>query len=727
MNGAPKRIVILGGGVSAMSAAFELTAAPDWQSKYDVTVYQMGWRLGGKGASGRNAQYGQRIEEHGLHFWLGFYENAFRMIRRCYEENARPLTEPLATWCEAFKPCNEITVEDQVNGKWTPWLLRFPPNPDVPGDTLKLPSVWEMLGTAIEFLRNLHATSNLPESAGPEEHSVAGTLKHLWGSVKGEWDSLKLDAGAALLRGAEHHIKSTVADGTHQDAESHKFLIGVMDSYWNWLQKTIPPEPAGAFADERWRRLWILAEFVLANVRGIVADGVLIEGFSAIEQYDYKEWLGRHGASEQVQNCGIVRAFYDLCFNPYGTVAAGTYLKGMLRILFTYRGAVYWKMQAGMGDVIFAPLYEVLKKRGVKFKFFYKITGLHLSADKRTIASIGINRQATMKSGEYKPFVPVRRLPCWPSEPLYDQLVEGEELRAKQVNLESYWADWKGVDEAPLEYGKDFDTVVFGISMGSVAILCNELIQARPEWRTMADNVRTMPTQSFQTWFNADVAGLGWVNWQNEAPLVTAFTEPMDTFADMQHLLIREAWPSDAQPGTIGYFCGPMAVDPGIPTPAYHAFPKIQFDIVYQGAVQFMKDSCPAMLPKVILADGTVNWSLLVDPDGGAGEERFRKQYFRANIDPSERYVLSEKGSTKFRLHSAASGFDNLYLAGDWTDNGVNAGCVEAAVISGIQAADGILKRPKTAIGDGFWEKLKIGVSAGRGPRGLKPLIHCRF
>jgi len=57
--------------------------------------------------------------------------------------------------------------------------------------------------------------------------------------------------------------------------------------------------------------------------------------------------------------------------------------------------------------------------------------------------------------------------------------------------------------------------------------------------------------------------------------------------------------------------------------------------------------------------------------------------YHRANIDPSERYVLSVSGSTTFRLHGYATGFSNLYLAGDWTINGLNAGCVEAATISG--------------------------------------------
>ena len=87
-----------------MTAAFELTATPELRERYDVTVHQLGWRLGGKGASGRNAALGQRIEEHGLHIWFGFYNNAFAVIRRCYEELGREPGAPLATWTDAFKP-----------------------------------------------------------------------------------------------------------------------------------------------------------------------------------------------------------------------------------------------------------------------------------------------------------------------------------------------------------------------------------------------------------------------------------------------------------------------------------------------------------------------------------------------------------------------------------------------------------------------------------------------
>jgi uncharacterized protein with NAD-binding domain and iron-sulfur cluster len=54
-----KRIAILGGGVGAMTAAFWLTEKSDpAATQYDITVYQLGWRLGGKGASGRNMRAG---------------------------------------------------------------------------------------------------------------------------------------------------------------------------------------------------------------------------------------------------------------------------------------------------------------------------------------------------------------------------------------------------------------------------------------------------------------------------------------------------------------------------------------------------------------------------------------------------------------------------------------------------------------------------------------------
>src|SRR5437899_1614990 len=80
------RVAVVGGGCAGMAAAFELSR-PEHDGRYEVAVYQTGWRLGGKGASGRGPR--DRIEEHGLHVWLGFYENAFRLMRECYGELGR--------------------------------------------------------------------------------------------------------------------------------------------------------------------------------------------------------------------------------------------------------------------------------------------------------------------------------------------------------------------------------------------------------------------------------------------------------------------------------------------------------------------------------------------------------------------------------------------------------------------------------------------------------------
>ena len=95
-----------------MAAAFELSH-PRHAGRYEITIYQTGFRLGGKGASGRGPA--DRIEEHGLHLWMGFYENAFRMMRECYAELDRdPRTCPIASFHDAFAPAPDIGVTERL-------------------------------------------------------------------------------------------------------------------------------------------------------------------------------------------------------------------------------------------------------------------------------------------------------------------------------------------------------------------------------------------------------------------------------------------------------------------------------------------------------------------------------------------------------------------------------------------------------------------------------------
>jgi hypothetical protein len=86
-------------------------------------------------------------------------------------------------------------------------------------------------------------------------------------------------------------------------------------------------------------------------------------------------------------------------------------------------------------------------------------------------------------------------------------------------------------------------------------------------------------------------------------------------------------------------------------------------------------------------------WPNAVDTATGELERSLvASEYLRINVDPSERYVLSVPGSIVRRLPPDCSTFSNLYLAGDWLMGRVNSGSVEAAMASGVRAADAIRK-----------------------------------
>ena len=86
-----------------------------------------------------------------------------------------------------------------------------------------------------------------------------------------------------------------------------------------------------------------------------------------------------------------------------------------------------------------------------------------------------------------------------------------------------------------------------------------------------------------------------------------------------------------------------------------------------------------------------LNWNLLYAADDLKGSARLEVQYWRANINPTDRYVLSLPNTLQYRLSPGGSGYANLYLAGDWTRvPEVNAGCVEVATMSGLAAASAL-------------------------------------
>jgi uncharacterized protein with NAD-binding domain and iron-sulfur cluster len=706
----PQKVAILGGGVGSMTTAYYLSSQPGWQERYDLTVYQMGWRLGGKGASGRNAAFGQRIEEHGLHIWFGFYDNAFAMLREAYDTLQRPAGAPLATWQDAFKPQDYIVLTELMNEQWKIWNLEFPHIPGTPGDGTEKLSMFDSAEALLAWVRGwIHDAHRLSATKPPVSSAAhENWLQRLASTIKRDVEELIVDA-RAVIDGLEGVFKNL------KDHKDHSMISAALKSVKKWLLHLIDQKLED---NDELRRVFICADLGITVLIGMLEDGVFEHGFDVINNIDFRDWLTKYGANVQFSvDSAPVRGFYDLVFAFEGgdltkpNIEAGTLLRAMMLIGIAYKGSIMFKMQAGMGDTIFSPMYQVLKERGVKFKFFHKVE--ELIPDETGIAQIRMTEQVQISSGnaQYQPFVYVNGLACWGNQPNYDQILPAQAalLQANNINLESSWSNWAAVYQTAfgsplpsvtLERGKDFDLVVFGISKGSLTSLCPQLLTKSPAMNTMNNAVQTVATQAYQVWLTKNLADLGWTNQPNgQEPVLSGYTEPFDTWAAMDQLLVREDWKAGAQnPKNVSYFCSVLPISSFPPFNDY-GFPAKMSEIVKQGAINQLEQHMQALMPNAVIVDG-FHWDWLTDTSAATGKTRFDSQYWRANIDPSEQYVMSVVDSTAQRLETDGSGFANLYLTGDWIKTNINAGCVEAAVMAGMQTSRAISGFPKVIQGE---------------------------
>ncbi|HYJ73076.1 MAG TPA: NAD(P)-binding protein, partial [Actinomycetota bacterium] len=130
-----QRIVIVGAGPAGLSTAFNLTdptVNPGWQDRYEIDVYQLGWRVGGKGATGRNPDAGERIEEHGIHVFGNMYFNTLRMMAACYEEVDWDEHDRHRSMDEAFLPSLAAYATEYWDGAWHGKMLSFPSTDEPP-------------------------------------------------------------------------------------------------------------------------------------------------------------------------------------------------------------------------------------------------------------------------------------------------------------------------------------------------------------------------------------------------------------------------------------------------------------------------------------------------------------------------------------------------------------------------------------------------------------------
>jgi uncharacterized protein with NAD-binding domain and iron-sulfur cluster len=689
----PGSIVVVGGGLAGLSAAFELTK-PGLFPGETVVVYQMGWRLGGKCASGRDDQ--GRIIEHGLHVWFGYYENAFRLLQEVYTEWAQLPGNEDRSWETAISPQT-----------FTPIGLGFPivwPDREgVPGD-----------GTQVSILSGVIGLANLlsvVHGALAKRGSLSSSSARLSVPIEVPLGALAAASAEdiALHAGLDLGIKWL---GTLQQSPHSSIELGNSGRYFNLV------------ADEMQKQtktqddllLGQLYDITAAFVAGVI-DDILVQGVEPVDldQFEFREWLVRHGADHaSAYESPVVKALYDTMFQyPAGqtdspSYGAGTAAQVVVRLLGTYKGSAVWLPQGSLGEVLMVPLYQVLRARGVQFRFFHKLERIELAEDETSVARLHFLRQLNVPGDAYEPTITKGGATYWPSAPKWECIENGEDMRNQSMNLESRWCDQK-TGEIVLEQGVEFADVVLAIPLGGFKRFprrngpCDALMRASAKFRAMADNIQLVPSFSVQAWCTKTLTDLGWTQVR---PAMVSGPQALQIWADMSQILGSEGRGASG-PLSLHYFCNVFD------SPQRRGNAAKDANRVRELAVEWFKEQARKVWPKA--GEGTFDWNVLFDPNNRQGEARIDAQALRPNVDPVDCCASSAAGSTQWRLKPRRSGFARLILAGAWTDTGLNTECLEAAVMSGKQASRCLCGSPKNVYGERFFHAGAASASAAPG------------
>lgn len=654
-SGAPERLAVLGGGMSTLSFLFELTSSPSWRERYDITLYQSGWRLGGQIASSRNLSRSARNEEHGLHLWFGFYSNAFRVLREVYAELDRGPEVPFARLEQAFVPQDTVAFHESDGA----WLCRFPSDGTLPGRGLPLHS--------------------LTTVAGPRSYLVRG-LQVLLGEVKGEpnLEFLRTDqttrrptrlarvlrraATASAVARAACDLREALDLAQQPPSRStDQRIVKLLRRFRAWARRVLRPTNPDR------RVLFVLVDFSTTALLGTLRDDVLRKGFDSLDALDFREWLARHEVSDEVLASGPMAALYDASFSYLDghsarpALAAGAALLTVMRMLFAYEGAIMWRPVAGLGELVVAPLYEVLARRGVRFAFFHRVQELEVDPSTRSVTAVHLHQQARLSADRYEPLVMVNGVACWPSTPLWRQLDDADVLRGVDLEHES------GPLATPvvLRCGVDVDHVVCGLNLAALREVAEPLAVASPRWRDAFRHLTTVSTKSVQLWFNASAEALGWPH----GPTVQGAAGRVGSWIDMSSATPYESWREPPQLSLYG--CA-------------HAPSDLTLDALHHEVEQALRTDLRRFLPGV--------------------PEAAEHEHLRLNHAPADRYVQATPNTAHTRIPAGSSGFRNLTLCGVWTHTGFHIASIESAVMSGLMACRALTGAPQRIVGERLLE-----------------------
>jgi uncharacterized protein with NAD-binding domain and iron-sulfur cluster len=747
------KVAIVGGGCAGITAAWELSklnlktieknkllkeGERPYELPYEITVYEKGWRLGGKSASGRDEN--GRIREHGLHIWLGFYENAFRMMRECYEvvqrqeELKAPFILPHKSFDEAFFPEPHVGVATKDrSGTWEAWTGFLPPMKGMPGEPLDAGNnpftlssyLARCIGLCKALMHSVLASSSgeaAPGDPRPTGRSAFDEEADLdFSANPSQSPNVFVERIANFMRVGV----LTSAAGILQAATIVEQLLREKNPAPQWSSSILKFLEALATqtrkqlrdfvnADEHIRRKTEIIDLIMTIVVGLYRDKVLFDsrGLDAINHIDCKKWLLQHGAMKESVESPFVTGLYDLAFcyengdRKKPALAAGQALRGALRMFFTYRGSPFWRMRSGMGETVFSPLYCVLKARGLKFRFMHELSEVKFeNLDSRGEAIVSELQFTKHNDADQISKEPLDHFGCWRHEITQFH---------GQANSVPTTLSLQRLDRQAS--GEGFHAVVMAMGVDDFKSACKkQFFDAKhmQHWKQMSEHVKTIGTQAAQIWMGKDLDELGW---HRGPALVSAFDWSFETWADMTHTLPSERdWrrthpespKMDDKVQSISYFCGPLS-DSTIKQ-IENENPRKTEAVTAANLMKHVKANLKTLLetqiqplwPRVFNAkEGTTALSSLLTATGDdsvpvTNEDLLDAQHVQANWKGSERYTLALPGSLEYRISPLDCSVLNMTIAGDWTECGFNEGCIEAAVMSGMLAAHAISGQPR--------------------------------
>lgn len=703
------KVAIIGGGMGGLSAAFRLMeAAPE---AYEITVYQRGHLLGGKGASRRDTDAHERIYEHGIHVLMGFYDDVFHVLRTVWEDlralpraddptkSALPGVSPGAEvpwWDGILRPKDDMVLLDPVGDRMSYWHVVFPQRASQIGErgerTMKsiLTRIAEELlglglgGSAMQLIDGTAAqVSGAVQATQAAVHDVVQEIQAKAGEIqKNVRDFLLKRLGIAFPQGpgamgfrpdthfmdalplAFEQMKTSLSDDPAWHQTFASMVRVALAARWELVRRV---------DDDEQRRAFYLRYFLGATYIGLVEEGIYDEAsLDKLDEHDFRDWLRSHdplngdAPPEMTYDTPVVRAVYDLVFTRKSSWAAGRFIHSCLKMGLGYRGHLFYEMTAGMGDVVFAPLYLWLRNKGVKFRFFRDVHKLTWSDDRKLIRGFNFRRQVRPHGADGDSYCPIRYAEDgWP---FFPEVAPGAE---KSMLLPP---------SRDFEEDTSHDVVILAVGGGAVAAIGADV----PTLAAL--DLPTTATYSFQVWTDQSLKDLGFPS--AEDPIIGAGKDSM-AYCDMSVVLDKGAWPEGQRPGHVGYFSDSLTAEEE----------KAGVDGVRQRARDWLVQQGHILFPKVA-SPGQFDWSALVAPPDASGEQRLDHQYFTANTDPSDRYTEPKMGSIAGRLAADESGVPNLFLAGDWVRNDVGAGYVQGAAEAGHAAAEAILRTYKSAVSD---------------------------